>query len=148
MYIFACHLYIDVSHSGQIPKGTCPGMYMGTHITVVSCGAVVIYIRICVAYIYIQYERLQAYIGQTGGSLHQRIAEHRWALRNGDVVASALHGRACVYHWAQNVGFHAKTHIRLVLSKNFCSFRMIYAKSTPLARHISIPTSLVRNLKR
>ena len=32
----------------------------------------------------------QAYIGQTGRSLDRRIAEHRRALRNGDVAASAL----------------------------------------------------------
>ena len=31
----------------------------------------------------------RAYIGLTGRSLDHRIAEHRWALRNGDVVASA-----------------------------------------------------------
>ena len=32
------------------------------------------------------------YIGQTGRSLDHRIADHRRALRNGDVVASALAG--------------------------------------------------------
>ena len=32
----------------------------------------------------------RAYIGQTGRSLEHRIAEHRRALRNGDVAASAL----------------------------------------------------------
>ena len=32
----------------------------------------------------------RAYIGQTGRSLDHRIAEHQRALRNGDVVASAL----------------------------------------------------------
>ena len=35
-------------------------------------------------------EYSQAYIGQTGRSLNHRIAEHRRALRNGDVTASAL----------------------------------------------------------
>ena len=32
----------------------------------------------------------RAYIGQTGRSLDHHIAEHRQALRNGDVAASAL----------------------------------------------------------
>ena len=32
----------------------------------------------------------RAYTGQTGRSLDHRIAEHRWALRNGDVAALAL----------------------------------------------------------
>ena len=42
MYSLYSHIGMDVSHSGQIPKGTCPGMHMGTHTTVVSCGAAVL----------------------------------------------------------------------------------------------------------
>ena len=30
------------------------------------------------------------YIGQTGRTLDHRLAEHRWALKNGDVSASAI----------------------------------------------------------
>ena len=35
-------------------------------------------------------ECLQVYIGQTDRSLDHRIVKHRWALRNGDVVALTL----------------------------------------------------------
>ena len=32
----------------------------------------------------------QTYIGQTGRTLDHRLAEHQWALKNGDVSASAI----------------------------------------------------------
>ena len=35
-------------------------------------------------------ECTRTYIGQTGRTLDYHLAEHRWALRNGDVSASAL----------------------------------------------------------
>ena len=41
----------------------------------------------------------KVYIGQSGRTLKHRLSEHRRAIQNGDVAASALAEHTCMVHW-------------------------------------------------